>query len=343
MKNLSFLLLLCCTVLTAISQNQKWFTLKAFLPQWNNAEISLFQNNQLLYTGKVVKDLFDFTGNIAAPMPGTLKVKQGKTIFFIPVFYEPGTIKIRDAGNRSMVAYGTPSNDTYNELNKNFDSLIAKNKAVNFSQAIDYKREQAAAFIRNNSNSVVSVQLLKDYFFLSREASDTQYYSLVHSLDTGLQQFYFVKEMMGESAARYITAIGRTAPLMELADSCGRTRPIYAGASYTLLDFWASWCVPCRKENPALLQVYKKYTVAGFSITGISLDVNKTLWLKAIKRDKLLWPQLSELKGWESSSAKVYGVKVIPMNYLIDGQGVIIARNLQPGQLDMLLASLLKQ
>lgn len=339
MKKSLLIIFLSCSFITVFSQQQKWFTVKAFLPRWNGAEISLFSNNQLLHVSTVVKDMFDFTGVIDIAAQGSLKVRWGKSIFFIPVFFEPGTIRIRDAGSKVLVSYGTPSNDLYFQINRNFDSVLAQQKNLSFSEAINYKRELAAAFIRNNTSSIVSVQLLKDYFYMEKEASDTVYYSLIHSLDTILQQTFYVKEMKKEADARYITAVGNPAPFLQIADSCGRTISLYTTGQYTLLDFWASWCAPCRKENAALLQVYKKYASSGFRITGISLDENKMLWLKAIKQDKLLWPQLCDLKGWESSTAQVYGVKAIPMNYLINRDGVIVAKNLHVAQLDAILAT----
>jgi thiol-disulfide isomerase/thioredoxin len=232
-------------------------------------------------------------------------------------------------------------NDVYVELNKSFDSLVAQQKHLSFSDALNYKRNLAANFIRNNTSSVVSVQLLKDYYHLVNEANDTSYYSLVHILDTSLQQLFYVKEMRKEAIARNAMAIGKPAPLAQLSDSCGRDGSLFKAGEYTLIDFWASWCVSCRKENPDLLKLYKKYHEVGFNITGVSLDVNKARWLNAVRQDKLLWPQLSDLKGWKSSMIQTYGIKAIPMNYLVNKEGIIIAKNLYAEQLDILLNGLL--
>ena len=118
---------------------------------------------------------------------------------------------------------------------------------------------------------------------------------------------------------------------------------MFKTGQYTLIDFWASWCVPCRKENPAILNVFKKYQQEGFSISGVSLDINKIRWLNAIKQDQLPWQHLSDLKGWESVIVNTYGIKAIPMNYLINKEGIIIAKNLHASQLDALLNTLLLQ
>jgi peroxiredoxin len=102
---------------------------------------------------------------------------------------------------------------------------------------------------------------------------------------------------------------------------------------FVLIDFWASWCAPCREENPNLLKAYEKYSSRGFEIIGISLDADKGSWLKAIEKDKLSWVNLSDLKGWESEPAQQYNIKSIPANALIDTSGKIIAVNLRGAEL----------
>lgn len=111
---------------------------------------------------------------------------------------------------------------------------------------------------------------------------------------------------------------------------------------YVLLDFWASWCGPCRAENPNMLKALEKYKKSGFVIIGISLDVEKRKWIKAIKEDKLPWKQLSDLKGGENKVALLYGIESIPMNFLIDPHGIIIAKNLRGADLEGFLNTILK-
>ena len=337
---LLFLLFNSCVV---FAQQNNWTSIKAFLPRWNGAEISLFSDNQLFYKAAVTNDMFSFTGDIGKRSNGSLKVKAGKTSFFVPVFWEQGTIKIRDAGSNVFVAYGTPSNDLYFQLNKSFDSLAAQQKNLGFSEALKFKRDLAATFINNNPASIVSVQLLKDYFYLAAEADDTLYFSLAHSFDTSLIELFYVKEMMKEASKRYATALGRPAPFLQVNDTSGRLSSLYENGCYTLIDFWASWCLPCRKENTALKKLFQKYTAVGFNITSVSLDENKLIWLSAVKQDKLLWKQLNDLKGWDSPATTSYGVTAIPMNYLVNRDGVIIAKNLHAEQLDILLANILRQ
>jgi len=96
-----------------------------------------------------------------------------------------------------------------------------------------------------------------------------------------------------------------------------------------LIDFWASWCGPCRRENPNVVKVYEEYKDQGFEILGVSLDRKKERWLKAIEQDGLSWPQVSDLKGWQNAAAQLYGVRSIPHTVLLDREGKIIARNLR--------------
>ena len=109
-----------------------------------------------------------------------------------------------------------------------------------------------------------------------------------------------------------------------------------------LVDFWASWCGPCRKENPNLVKAYAKYHDKGFEIVGVSLDDKKENWLKAIEADKLVWLHASDLKGWKSDLAAEYGIKSIPTSFLVDAEGKIIAKDLRGDALEKKLETLFK-
>lgn len=117
----------------------------------------------------------------------------------------------------------------------------------------------------------------------------------------------------------------------------------YAGkGKYVLIDFWASWCGPCRKENPNLVALYKEYKNRDFEIVGVSLDNNRDAWIKGIKDDNITWPQMSDLKGGASELVRQYGVKVIPYTVLLDKEGKVIETNLSGEKLKNKLETLIR-
>ncbi|WP_317898180.1 TlpA disulfide reductase family protein [Aurantibacillus circumpalustris] len=111
---------------------------------------------------------------------------------------------------------------------------------------------------------------------------------------------------------------------------------------YVLIDFWASWCRPCRMENPNVVAAYARYKDKGFTVLGVSMDSNKDPWVNAIQQDNLTWTHISDLKGWGNEVGKMYGVTGIPQNYLIDKDGKIIAKDLRGTALDEKLAEIIK-
>jgi len=136
------------------------------------------------------------------------------------------------------------------------------------------------------------------------------------------------------------TAVGVMAPDFTEADTSGKPVSLHDfKGKYVLVDFWASWCYGCRMENPNIIKAFNKYKDDGFTVLGVSLDDRKSKdkWIKAINDDHVYWTQVSALKGFEGMAAKLYTVQVIPQNFLIDPNGIIIAKNLRGDELTIKL------
>lgn len=135
---------------------------------------------------------------------------------------------------------------------------------------------------------------------------------------------------------------GTAAPDISLKDTEGQSISLssYKG-KVVLLDFWASWCMPCRKNNPNLVALYEKYKGEGFEILGVSIDEDNTAWKKAIEKDGLTWKQVVDNKGWNAKSTLDYGVDGIPASFLIDQNGIIKGVNLEGRELDGVIKKLL--
>jgi peroxiredoxin len=138
-------------------------------------------------------------------------------------------------------------------------------------------------------------------------------------------------------------AIGTMAPDVTLTSADGKEVSISSfKGKYVLVDFWASWCGPCRRENPNVVKAYNNFKGKNFTILGISLDDDRSKWLAAIEKDQLTWTHISDLKGWESMAARTYGVQSIPANFLLGPDGKIIARDLRAEELQAKLEEVLK-
>ncbi|MCC3158986.1 AhpC/TSA family protein [Hymenobacter sp. 15J16-1T3B] len=152
----------------------------------------------------------------------------------------------------------------------------------------------------------------------------------------------YTKALLANQARLRATAVGAPAPDIQLTGPDGKVVALSSlRGKYVMIDFWASWCGPCRAENPNVVKLYNAYKGKGFEIYGVSLDQERDKWVKAIQTDGLVWPQVSDLKGWQSAAGQLYGVRAIPAAVLIDPEGRIIAKNLRGRELERKVAALL--
>lgn len=230
------------------------------------------------------------------------------------------------------------------------DSAVYYNKSVVkgsaaqdlFSTYRNSRNVKVDEFIRANPTSIVSAYVL--YRDFSYRLTPDEIDNNVKLLSPSLQKTQYVNVLRELSPTLRKVGIGEKAPDFTLADTNGEPVKFstHLGNKYVLLDFWAGWCGPCRRENPNLVRVYEKYKGKGFDIFAVSLDKQKEQWVKAIADDKLTWTHVSDIKFWDSAPAKLYGVRAIPSNVLIGPDGKIVARNLRGKELEETLATLLK-
>jgi len=231
-------------------------------------------------------------------------------------------------------------------LQGQYEDLKAQQK-VFITQFIDKHYDSPASLMalshQLGNEPILNSQLDFPYFAKVDEALSKKYpeSALVSTLHNFVEEVKMEKEMA--AGAGQSTAIGSVAPEIELPDPDGKAIALSSfRGKHVLLDFWAAWCGPCRRENPNLVKAYANYKDKGFEIFQVSLDRTHDEWVKAIKADKLDWIHVSDLKYWNSIAAKKYGVRSIPASFLLDPDGKIIATNLRGPALEAKLKELLK-
>lgn len=205
-------------------------------------------------------------------------------------------------------------------------------------QRIDYMKQ----FAEENPNSMVTALIVDGN--LSYYVSPEELILYVNGFDEVNSQSPWVQSIKEKADAAERLAIGQPFVDIKLPAPNGQEIALsdYAGKDkYVLVDFWASWCRPCRMANPHMVKLYNKYKDKGFEIIGVSLDKDKAEWTNAIKADALTWPQMSDLKFWQSKGARLYSVNSIPYSVLLDKEGTILAKDLQPEELEKKLAELI--
>ncbi|WP_448519132.1 redoxin domain-containing protein [Rhodoflexus sp.] len=273
------------------------------------------------------------------------------------VISQPGTIKVQADGqtNGNFTVLGSADTDyllQFYTIEQNFrrrtDSLqsLMMNGQVGREQLMDIYNAlandataQAKQIIQNNPTSIVALVAAgaldpdKEFLFLQQTH---QKLATAHPESEYVIDFGKRLEQIGK------TAIGQPAPEIALNSPEGKeVRLSSLRGKYVLIDFWASWCGPCRKENPNMVRIYNRFKGKDFEIFGVSLDRDREQWLKAIKDDGLTWTHVSDLQFWQSPIVQLYRIQGIPMTVLLDKNGVIIDKNLRGQALEDRLANLL--
>lgn len=320
-------------------------------------------------TGIIIGKKFIIKGTVPRPMLATVYIRPERARFSggpnrmdqIDVYLEKGIVTINTPDSLSTaIIGGTPLNKDYRDLVKLLAPFkieeealyIAKRRAQDlpeympavkaaYAELASRQKPAEEAFINSHLQSLVGLELL------------TTAINPAFELQKAKGFFYkFPKELResltGKTYANlFNTAIGCQAPDFTAKNLKGEdiTLSSYKG-KYVLLDFWASWCMPCRADNPHVRKLYDQYKDDNFTVVGYSVDngeVGKKYWLKAINMDGVTWDQISELNGFQSVAAKLYGITAVPTNFLIDPTGKIIAKDLRHEDLDNKLADLLSK
>ncbi len=299
---------------------------------------------------------FEFTGNVSEPTGAYIMVIGQRGA--IPFMLENANITV-NAGQAGLTVTGS-------EGQKIYDQFMAINTTTQ-QEAMKLQQEYQAA--NGDQAKMQAVQEAYAKLMTDAQAKETELikanpdsyvstFVIVSSM--GQMEYEQLKErynLLGEKAkasaqgkaiAAQIaklesTAIGQIAPNFTITTPEGESISLYdIKGKVKLIDFWASWCGPCRGENPHVVEIYKEYHPKGLEIFGVSLDNNKEAWVKAIADDGLVWKHGSYLKGWQSAPAQLYSVSGIPHTVLLDENNKIIAKNLRGDELKQKIAELLK-
>ena len=346
MKQLFFFLVLIPFFATAQTTklDKNSFEISGTVTGYEDGTSVSFLNDQTGQPEKqttIEKGAFSIKGKLPSP---TFKVLVfGDQPPVLPIFLENKfiTVKGDKASAAEMTISGSKTHTEYADYISQLKPYIEifQNPAARNAESLTAVANIADKFIRKNPSSYVNPIVLIQLMQLQNLPKAEELFPLLSKEVRNTEMAQYVQSQIVESK---INAIGTVMPDFSQADTSGKAINLSSlRGQYVLVDFWASWCGPCRQENPNVVSNFEKYKTKNFTVLGVSLDKAKPAWLNAIQMDALHWTQLSDLKGWQNDVAAQFKITSIPQNFLLDPDGKIIAKNLRGEALGRMLEELL--